>query len=39
VLKVLRDGTARANAVAEETLWLAKKAMKLDFFPRSMRFA
>ena len=36
VMQVLRDGTARANAVAEETLWLAKKAMKIDFFPREL---
>jgi tryptophanyl-tRNA synthetase len=34
VIAVLRDGTKRANAVAEETLYLAKKAMKQDFFPR-----
>lgn len=36
VLQVLHDGTARANAVAEETLWLAKQAMKFDFFPRKL---
>ncbi len=36
VLDVLREGTARANAAAEETLWLAKKAMKWDFFPRKL---
>jgi tryptophanyl-tRNA synthetase len=34
VLDVLRDGTKRANAVAEETLHLAKTAMKQDYFPR-----
>ncbi|MDB5300414.1 MAG: trpS, partial [Phycisphaerales bacterium] len=34
VIEVLRAGTARANAVAEETLALAKKAMKQDYFPR-----
>ncbi len=37
VLEILRDGTARANAVAEETLWSAKKAMHFDFFPRDLR--
>jgi tryptophanyl-tRNA synthetase len=36
VIDIIRDGTARANVVAEETLWMAKKAMKLDFFPRSL---
>lgn len=36
VLDVLRAGTARANAVAEETLALAKKAMKQDYFPRKL---
>ena len=24
----------RANVAAEETLWLAKQAMRFDFFPR-----
>lgn len=32
VLDILRKGTERANAVAEETLKLAKKAMKQDYF-------
>jgi tryptophanyl-tRNA synthetase len=36
VLDVLRKGTARANVVTEETLSLAKKAMKQDYFPRSL---
>lgn len=36
VTKVLEAGTARANVVAEETLWMAKKAMKYDFFPRKL---
>jgi len=36
VLQVLKEGTARANAVAEETLYLAKKAMKQDYFPRTL---
>jgi tryptophanyl-tRNA synthetase len=36
VLDVLRAGTKRANEVAEETLALAKKAMKQDYFPRQL---
>lgn len=36
VIDVLRAGTQRANAVAEETLALAKKAMKQDYFPRRL---
>ncbi len=36
VLRVLREGTARANGVAEETLFLAKKAMKQDYFSRQL---
>jgi len=36
VIDIIRTGTARANEVAEETLWLAKGAMKLDFFPRRL---
>ncbi|MGH7178824.1 MAG: tryptophan--tRNA ligase, partial [Tepidisphaeraceae bacterium] len=36
VLDVLRDGTRRANAAAEETLGLAKRAMKQDYFRRSL---
>lgn len=36
VLDVLRDGTRRANIVAEETLALAKRAMKQDFFKRRL---
>jgi len=35
VIDVIRDGTKRANEVAERTLWMAKEAMRLDFFPRS----
>jgi len=37
VLDALKMGTTRANAVAEETLALAKQAMKQDFFPREVR--
>ncbi|MGB7157017.1 MAG: tryptophan--tRNA ligase [Tepidisphaeraceae bacterium] len=36
VLDVLRVGTKRANAVAEETLALAKQAMKQDYFTREL---
>jgi tryptophanyl-tRNA synthetase len=36
VLDVLRTGTAKANVVAEETLAMAKKAMKQDYFPRKL---
>ena len=36
VLQVLKEGTGRANAVAEETLFLVKKAMKQDYFPRHL---
>jgi tryptophanyl-tRNA synthetase len=36
VLDVLRDGTRRANEVAEETLALAKAAMKQDYFARKL---
>jgi tryptophanyl-tRNA synthetase len=36
VMDALRKGTRRANEVAEETLALAKKAMKQDFFPRRL---
>jgi len=37
VIDALRLGTGKANLVAEETLYLAKKAMKQDFFgPRNL---
>jgi tryptophanyl-tRNA synthetase len=36
VLDALRQGTRRANALAEETLALAKKAMRQDYFPRTL---
>jgi tryptophanyl-tRNA synthetase len=36
VIEILRAGTARANACAEETLALAKRAMRQDFFPRKL---
>jgi tryptophanyl-tRNA synthetase len=36
VLDALKMGTIRANAVAEETLALAKKAMKQDYFGREL---
>jgi tryptophanyl-tRNA synthetase len=37
VLDALRAGTSRANVLAEETLALAKKAMKQDYFGRSLK--
>ncbi|HLL91055.1 MAG TPA: tryptophan--tRNA ligase [Tepidisphaeraceae bacterium] len=37
VIDALRKGTARANAVAEETLAMAKKAMRQDYFGRDLR--
>ncbi len=36
VLKVLQAGSVKANAIAEETLMLAKTAMKQDYFPRTL---
>jgi tryptophanyl-tRNA synthetase len=36
VIEALRRGTRRANAVAEETLALAKTAMKQDYFARTL---
>ena len=36
VMAALKQGTARANEVAEETLSLAKAAMKQDYFGRSL---
>ena len=38
VLELLRAHTAKANAIAEETLALAKAAMKLDFVSRTLSF-
>ena len=36
VRDVLRDGTKRANDLAERTLWAAKQAMNFDFFGRAV---
>lgn len=36
VVDALRAGTVRANVVAEETLGMAKRAMKQDFFARTL---
>lgn len=36
VLDALRQGTRRANVIAEQTLYLAKKAMKQDYFARTL---
>jgi tryptophanyl-tRNA synthetase len=38
VLDILRDGCARANAAAEETLAAVKDAAKLITWPRSVRY-
>ncbi|MEM9662065.1 MAG: tryptophan--tRNA ligase [Planctomycetota bacterium] len=38
IIEIIRDGTARANTVAEETLHMAKQAMHLDFGARSLRW-
>jgi tryptophanyl-tRNA synthetase len=38
VLEILRSHTAKANVVAEETLYMAKQSMKLDFGRRSLTF-
>ncbi|MEX0885990.1 MAG: tryptophan--tRNA ligase [Phycisphaeraceae bacterium] len=37
VLRILRDGTRRANGLAEQTLAHAKKAMGFDFFDRTLK--
>src|SRR5947209_5405035 len=37
VLAALRQGTTKANELAEETLALAKKALRQDYFPRDLR--
>jgi len=36
VIDALRLGTRKANVVAEQTLALAKRAMRQDFFPRGL---
>ena len=38
VQEVIKRGAARANQVAEETLYLAKQAMQAGFFPRTLTF-
>ena len=38
IVDVIRDGVRKATPAAEETLELAKQAMKLDFAPRSIAF-
>jgi tryptophanyl-tRNA synthetase len=38
VLDILRAGTGKANLIAEETIALAKKAMRQDYFTRSLTF-
>jgi len=39
ILSLLREHTTRANAATEETLYEAKKAMKLDFGRRVLSFS
>jgi tryptophanyl-tRNA synthetase len=36
IIKILQEGTARANVVAEETLYMVKRAMKQDYFARKL---
>ena len=36
VLDILLQGARRAKEIAEETLALAKKAMRQDYFPRTL---
>lgn len=36
VIEIIREGTDKANRTAERTLAMAKEAMRLDFFPRSV---
>ena len=38
ILDILRDGCVRANAVAEETLSIAKEAMGLGYFARELQY-
>ncbi len=38
VMELIREGTERANGVAEDVLWRAKSAMGLDFGRRVLRF-
>jgi tryptophanyl-tRNA synthetase len=37
ILDILKNGSRRANALAEETLALAKEAAGLGFFGRELR--
>lgn len=36
VIDIMKDGTRRANAVAEETLWMAKEKMGIGFWKRGV---
>jgi hypothetical protein len=38
ILDILKTGTARANAIAEETLAMVKEKANLIAFPRSLSF-
>ena len=37
ILKILKQGTERANELAEDTLVKAKAAMKQDYFKRQLK--
>jgi len=37
ILSVLKEGTARANQITEETLWCAKEAIHQGYFQRELR--
>src|SRR5690606_16773936 len=36
IMDVIKEGNAKANATAEQTLWRAKEAMKYNFHPRKL---
>ncbi len=36
VIDIIKQGTQRANVIAEETLWMAKEKMRLNFFRRTL---
>jgi len=38
VIDIIRAGTAKANVIAEETLWMAKESMGLGFMKRKLGF-
>ena len=38
LMEILKDGCARANTLAEETLAMVKDAARLDFFSRRLQY-